>query len=88
MGIEITYPVSEGISSAVMFLSVQTHGVIVTSAYGYLVKAYGDLISNCALTLLFLLSAIFAILMPKTLRRQAVEKTTSNEKSQELKEFL
>lgn len=89
MGIEVTYPVSEGISSAVMFLSVQLHGCLITVFYGYAVKRYGDLASNIGLTMLFVLSAIFAFLIPRNLKRQDVENSLPNDvKGYEIKEFL
>lgn len=86
MGIEVTYPVSEGISSAIMFLSVQLQGCIITILYGYAIKWYGDLISNIVITVLFVLSSIFALLIPPNLKRQNVEKNVAQEA--ETTEFL
>ncbi|XP_065215553.1 uncharacterized MFS-type transporter C09D4.1-like isoform X2 [Planococcus citri] len=89
MAIEVTFPVSEGISSAILFLSVQMHGCLITIVYGYAVKLFGDLPSNIGLTVLFSISAIFACLIPADLKRQSVEKSVHGKiHVEETKDFI
>lgn len=89
MAIEVTFPVSEGISSAILFLSVQLHGCLITILYGYAVKKFGDLPSNIGLNVLFVISALFAILIPANLKRQNVEKSAHEKiRGAETKDFI
>ncbi|XP_065210558.1 uncharacterized MFS-type transporter C09D4.1-like [Planococcus citri] len=75
MVIEVTFPVSEEISSAVLFLIVQIPGYTLTSLYGPAIRTFGDLPSNIALIATFSTSALCAILVPSNLKRQQVEKS-------------
>lgn len=75
MCIEVTYPISEGMSTAIMFLFVQFSCLILTALYSYTVKQMGDLLSNIFLVGVLLLSMMFAFLIPPVLRRQDAEST-------------
>ena len=89
MAIEVTFPVSEGISSAILFLSVQLHGCLITILYGYAVKHFGDLPSNIGLTVLFSISAFFAMIIPANLKRQSVENSVHHKiREEETKDFI
>lgn len=85
MAIEVTYPVTEDVSSAMMILFVHVKSLILTSIYGYSVKHYGDLKSNIGLICIFVLSVIFALLIPANLKRQKIEHSL---KADEIQEFL
>lgn len=83
MAIEVTFPVSEEVSSAILFLSVQFHSFIITVVYGYAIKKFGDLSSNVALIVLFSISILYAFLIPPDLKRQEVEKSSRDEINEE-----
>lgn len=90
IGIEITYPVSEEISSAIMLLSAHMSGFVISIVYGYAVKLFGDFYSNVGLTVLYLIPAICAALIPRDLKRQEAEKSMDkvNVKEEELKDLI
>ena len=85
MAIEVTYPITEDVSSAVMMAFVHVIYLLLTSAYGYAVKQYGDMKSNIGLICIFSLSTIFAFFIPPNLKRQ---KTEHLEQDEEVQEFL
>ena len=76
--IEVTYPISEGISTAIMFLFVQILSVVLTSIYGYTCKTYNDLIANGGLVCIMIASVLLAFLIPSKLMRQDVENMNRN----------
>lgn len=85
MCIEITYPISESISTATTFLFVFSLSFLTTTLYSYALQEYGDLTANMGMISVLLISALFACLMTPDLQRQKAEKS---ETVVELKEFL
>ncbi|XP_065211571.1 uncharacterized MFS-type transporter C09D4.1-like isoform X2 [Planococcus citri] len=85
MAIEVTYPITEDVSSAIMMAFVHMVTLILTSGYGYAVKQYGDMKSNIGLICIFSLSATFALFIPPNLKRQKFEHSVEVE---EIQEFL
>ena len=85
LGIELTYPIHEEISTTVTFLSGALFSLIVTIAYGYMIKIYGDLISNIGMVVLNVISVVATIIIPVDLKRQKAE---NEPKSSELTEFI
>lgn len=85
MGIEVMYPMSEAVTSAVMFFWAQIVGLIVTLGYSWVLKSYRDAIANGILCSLFFLSFIISLLIPANLKRQKAENSF---KARELKEFI
>lgn len=85
MGIEVMYPMSEAVTSAVMFFWAQILGLIVTLVYSASLKTYGDVVANGILCSLFFLSCIISLFIPAHLQRQKAENSV---KARELEEFI
>lgn len=85
MGIEVTYPISEGISTAVAFFASCFFSFTFTIVYGYTIKEFGDLISNIGLIMVYIVTVVLTILIPTDLKRQEAE-NTGNEK--EMKDLI
>lgn len=85
MAIEVTYPITEDISSAILMAFVHIISLTLTSVYGYAVKQYGDLKANIGLICIFSLSTTFALFIPPNLKRQKIEHSVQVE---EIQEFL
>lgn len=86
MGIEVTYPVSEGISTAVIFCASAFVSFMLAVAYGYTVKTYGDFPSNIGILVVSAVTIVVTILIPADLKRQEAENTCANEK--EMKDLI
>lgn len=85
MGIEVTYPVSEGISTAVMFFAGCLASFVLTVVYGYTVKTYGDFASNIGIMVLYVITIVITISIPADMKRQEAE-NSGNEK--EMKDLI
>lgn len=85
MGIEVMYPMSEAVTSGIMFFWAQIVGLIVTLSYSSLLKSHGDIIANGILCSLFFLSCVISLFIPANLKRQKAENSV---KARELKEFI
>ncbi|XP_065215560.1 uncharacterized MFS-type transporter C09D4.1-like isoform X2 [Planococcus citri] len=87
LGIELTFPIHEEISTAITFLSGMTCAFVITVAYGYMIKGFGDLNSNIVMIVLNIIAIIATLCIPVDLKRQRAE-NEPNPKSSELKEFI
>lgn len=85
IGLEVTYPAPESISTAVLSLASQLGAFAITLAYGQGIRIFGDTISNVVLTVTYFVGAFMTLWMPTELKRSEAEKDT---KEKELKEFL
>ncbi|XP_065215555.1 uncharacterized MFS-type transporter C09D4.1-like [Planococcus citri] len=87
IGIELTYPIHEEISTAISFLSTGVFAFVFTIVYGYTIKSYGDLASNIGISVLVVISCIITFCLPVDLKRQRAE-NEPKEKPSELDEFI
>ena len=73
---EITYPISESLTTCIMSSSPQTFSIGMTFLCDYFINHHRDKkwITNLILLLLFVLSIIFVFLLDEKLNRQEVEK--------------
>lgn len=85
LGIELTYPAPEQISTAITFLSGQVFSLIVTVIYSYMMKIYGDFWSNIGMVGLNSIALIATLFVPGDLKRQQAE---NEPRKGELKEFI
>ncbi|XP_065210607.1 uncharacterized MFS-type transporter C09D4.1-like isoform X2 [Planococcus citri] len=85
LGIELTYPIHEEISTTITFLSGALFSLITTVAYGYMIKIYGDLISNIVMIVLNIIAVVATLCIKVDLKRQRAE---NEPKASELKEFI
>lgn len=79
MGIEVTYPVSEGTSTAAMFFAGNLTSFVLTVIYGYTIKLYGDLASNIGMMVIYGIAVAITISIPADMKRQKAE-TVGNTK--------
>lgn len=84
MGIEVTYPISESITAAVMFLSGQVSGFLVTVVYSYFRKTYGDLPTNIGVMCMYLVCILITLIIPANLKRQQAETSLGKRELREL----
>ena len=85
MGIELTFPVPEGITVATMSVMIEMFSMVATVAFGYSVRTYGGFESTMCIVFLIFVCTLMICLVPPKFRREALERAT---KSTELKEFL
>jgi len=85
MGIELTFPVPEGITVATMSMGIELCSMISTSMFGIAVREYGDFTSTMCMVSLTLLSTFALCLVPAKYKSEELEKTV---KSSELQEVL
>lgn len=74
MGIELSFPVPEGITVATISVCVELVSMISTFTYGLSMRAYGDLRTNICATILLFLSSVVVCLVPPKYKREELEK--------------
>ena len=79
MGVELTFPISEGIAVAAMSVCVELVSMISTALYGVGMRRYGDWKTNMCVTFLLLLSTIVVSLVPPKFKREELEKAVKSE---------
>lgn len=85
MGIELSFPIPEGITVATISVCVEIVSMTATSFYGLAIKEFGDLKSNIGVWFLLFLSTIAMSFVPPNFKREEVERSV---KSPEVKELL
>ena len=78
MGIELSFPIPEGITVATISVGVEIVSTIVTALYGLAIKRYGDLRSNLCVTIVLLLSTVVISLVPPKFKREELEKAAKS----------
>ena len=79
---EITYPVGESINGGIMMSMSQLAGIGGTFLCDYFINNYPDIkwITNCILSLLFVLACIFVFLFDEKLDRYEIDKNNNSNK--------
>ena len=85
MGIELTFPIPEGITVATMSVCIELCSIVSATAFGIFVRKYGDFQSTMYMVLVMLLGTITVCFVPARFRREELERAA---KSAESKEFL
>lgn len=85
MGIELTFPIPEGITVATMSVCIEFCSMVSAAVFGIYVRKYGDLIATMGMLIVMILSTITVCFVPARFKREELERAS---KSAEMKEFL
>lgn len=67
---ELTYPVNENTSSALLNAGVQVFGILLTMLYGEILDSFGDVAANVVMVVLLVIGSIITAFIKSDLRRQ------------------
>lgn len=74
MGIELAFPVPEGVTVAATSVCVEVVSMTATSIYGISMRAFGDWKTNICTIIALLLSTVIVCLVPPDFKREALER--------------
>ena len=78
MGIELTFPIPEGITVAMMSVCVELCSMVAAPAFGFAVRKFGGFESTLCMTFLVFLSTIAVALVPPKFKREEIEKAAKS----------
>jgi hypothetical protein len=74
MGIELSFPIPEGITVATISVCVELVSMTSTAVYGLAIKQYGDLKSNIFVLVFLIVSTVATCLVPPNFKREEIER--------------
>lgn len=74
MGIELTFPIPEGVIVASMSVCIELCSLMATAVFSVAVRTFGDFQSTMVMGFLMVLSTIAVCLVPPNFKREELEK--------------